>query len=173
MGFVLLLFIAGLVYFIIHAIIVISKRKQFVDNPKLRRKYNKRTAFIVGAELILLIIMIANIGDAEPAHVENKSNPTESMPEEPIHSKWDDWVAKYTSAWDGSCRPVEKAIKNALNDPGSYDHDATGYVPNEDTSLIVVTTRFRANNGFGAKVLAVYQATVDVNGNVIDIKELE
>lgn len=139
------------------------------EEVKRRKKINKPILFIT------LVILLATCGtcimssDDDAGSQSNTTPHTE--PEAPV-TKWDAWVTKYTSAWDGSCSPVEKMIKASLNDPESYDHDATGYVPNEDTSLIVVTTRFRANNGFGAKMLAVYQATVDINGNVIDIKDL-
>lgn len=139
-----------------------------------RKKINK---VVLPIMLVLLIgtcgtCMLANNDDSgEVTETSAVAASAEITQDKPV-SKWDAWVTKHTSPWDGSCRPVEKIIKNALNDPDSYDHDATGYIPNEDTSLIVVTTRFRANNGFGAKMLAVYQATVDVNGNVIDLKDL-
>ena len=60
------------------------------------------------------------------------------------------------SAWDGAFMPTEKALKKTLNDPDSYKHDESSYrlhlnpAKKGEAPYAIVTTRFRAKNGFGA-----------------------
>ena len=60
------------------------------------------------------------------------------------------------SAWDGAFMPTEKALKKTLNDADSYKHDESSYHLNPakkgEAPYAIVTTRFRAKNGFGAYV---------------------
>ena len=55
------------------------------------------------------------------------------------------------SSWDGSHINLTKAIKDAMNDPDSYEHISTKYFDLGDH--IKVVTEFRGTNSFGAKVL--------------------
>ncbi|WP_430735169.1 hypothetical protein [Halodesulfovibrio aestuarii] len=66
--------------------------------------------------------------------------------------------------WDGSFIPLETYLKNNINDASSYEHVETRF---EVRTLgkkpwLVVATKFRANNGYGAKVLAVATAKYDL-----------
>jgi hypothetical protein len=76
-------------------------------------------------------------------------------------------VEKYFSKWDGSHRGVEKYIKDNMNDPDSYEHEKTSYI--EFSDYLVVTTKYRGNNKFGAKVLQENTFKVDYNGNVVQM----
>ncbi|MBV7541974.1 hypothetical protein [Acidovorax sp. sic0104] len=71
------------------------------------------------------------------------------------------------SAWDGSHRNVEAAIKARLKDPKSYEHVETKYVVN--TNSITVFTTYRARNSFNALVPGTVTATVDADGNVLSL----
>jgi len=71
------------------------------------------------------------------------------------------------SAYDGSHRQVEAAIKARLKDPSSYEHVETRYAVNP-TSITVYTT-YRAKNSFNAVVPGTAVATVDASGNVISL----
>ena len=58
-------------------------------------------------------------------------------------------------------------VNDVVNDPKSYKHVETRY-SDMKTHLIVVT-KFRGKNAFGALVLNQISAKVDLNGNVIGI----
>lgn len=59
-------------------------------------------------------------------------------------------ISKQFSPWDGAHRNLEKYIKKSMNDPKSYKHDETTY--SDKGSYILVQTRFRGKNSFGATV---------------------
>lgn len=71
------------------------------------------------------------------------------------------------SAWDGSHRGIEKVVKDAMNDPDSYDHVETRYIDRGD--YLIVITSFRGKNAFGGVVKNTVRAKVDMNGNVLQI----
>ena len=58
---------------------------------------------------------------------------------------------KYINS-DNSYRPLVKYLKKYMNDPKSYKHIETIYSIGNDNSLLI-TTRFRAKNKFGALVV--------------------
>ena len=73
------------------------------------------------------------------------------------------------SAWDGSHRGLERVVKDAMNDPDSYDHVETRYIDKGD--YLIVITSFRGKNAFGGVVKNTVRAKVDMNGNVFQIIE--
>lgn len=76
-------------------------------------------------------------------------------------------ISTQFSSWDGSHTKLTQYIKTNMNDPKSYKHVETRY-SDMKTHLIVVT-KFRGKNAFGALVLNQISAKVDLNGNVIEI----
>ena len=76
-------------------------------------------------------------------------------------------IADQFSAWDGSHKKFNKAIKATLNDPDSYKHIETRYTKTDD-GLVVMTT-FTAKNALGGRVKKTWTAKVDGNGNIIEI----
>jgi len=76
-------------------------------------------------------------------------------------------VEKQFSAWDGSHNGLTKLIKDAMNDPNSYEHVETVFWDKND-HLIVMTT-YRGKNAFGGVVKNFVKAKVDFNGNVLEI----
>ena len=71
------------------------------------------------------------------------------------------------SAWDGSHSGLKRLVKSNMNDPSSFDHVETNY--SDKGSYILVQMRFRGNNSFGAKVLNIVTAKVDLDGNILSI----
>ena len=82
----------------------------------------------------------------------------------------EDWETQNLSAWYGSCRPVEKYIKNNMNDPDSYEHVETQYRFDRATNSFFVVSRFRGKNAFGGKVLNNAKAYVSLDGSVISFE---
>lgn len=69
------------------------------------------------------------------------------------------------SGWDGSHRQFERLIKDAMNDPGSYEHVETKYI--DKGSYIRVFCTFRGKNAFGGIVKNTKVADFDLNGNFL------
>ncbi|MBD1399048.1 zinc ribbon domain-containing protein [Pontibacter sp. JH31] len=73
------------------------------------------------------------------------------------------------SAWNGSHRNLERAIKGAMNDPDSYEHVETKYWDMDNH--IVVLTKYRGKNAFGGKVLGSVKARVSLDGDILEVIE--
>lgn len=73
------------------------------------------------------------------------------------------------SAWDGSHQNLTKMIKQAMNDPDSYEHVETKYWDMNDH--LVIMTKYRGKNAFGGKVLGMVKAKVSMNGDILEIIE--
>jgi hypothetical protein len=73
------------------------------------------------------------------------------------------------SVWDGSHRNLEKLIKKNMNDPSSYKHVETRYWDMGDH--LIVITKFRGKNAFGAVVVNWVKAKVDLYGNIVSVIE--
>ena len=72
--------------------------------------------------------------------------------------------------WNGSHIHLVKAVKKAMHDPSSFEHDQTSYIQNETT--LIVTMSYRGNNAVGAKVLSQVIAEVDAKtGDILSIKQ--
>ncbi|AER31191.1 hypothetical protein [Pantoea ananatis] len=73
------------------------------------------------------------------------------------------------SAWDASYRPLEKLIKDSMNDESSYEHVSTTYsfILN-DNPHAVVKTSFRGKNGYGAVVKNTVTARVNIQTGEVE-----
>jgi hypothetical protein len=71
------------------------------------------------------------------------------------------------STWDGSHTALKNLIKSNMHDPSSFEHVETKYWTMSDH--IVVLTRFRGKNAFGAMVLNYAKAKYDLNGRFIEL----
>ena len=81
-------------------------------------------------------------------------------------AKMDAIISSVFSAWDGSCRNLERSIKNNMNDPDSYEHIETRYSYDPDEGYFDVVTKFRGRNGFGGMVVNAVKAKVLFDGTV-------
>ncbi|WP_198424758.1 SHOCT domain-containing protein [Spirosoma endbachense] len=97
----------------------------------------------------------------------NVSTSTETTAEAPKSRR--EVVEGFFSGWDGSHRQLEKAIKESMNDPDSYEHVETRFKDNGST--IYVLTKFRGKNAFGGKIVNYAEGNIDGNdGHLIDWK---
>lgn len=78
-------------------------------------------------------------------------------------------ILRQFSTWDGSHSALKRLVKDNMNDPGSFNHVETTY--SDKGSYILVQMKYRGKNGFGAKVLEMVTAKVDIEGNIISIKK--
>lgn len=78
------------------------------------------------------------------------------------------------SPWDGAYRPLEKLIKDNMNDPSSYDHTKTMYrfvFYGAKRPHMLVTTEYRGKNAYGAIVKGYNSVKVDAKTKeLFDIK---
>lgn len=77
-------------------------------------------------------------------------------------------ILRQFSLWDGSNRHLERYIKNNMNDPDCYEHIATNYI--DKNEYILVNTKIRGCNTFGAKIVQTISANIDLQGNIISIQ---
>jgi hypothetical protein len=102
-----------------------------------------------GAIVALVVVIISNLTAAHRTREEIKN----------------DLIERQFSTWDGSHKNLAHYIKQKMNDPDSYEHIETKYSVYD--TFIVVTTKFRGKNLFGAKVINEIQAQVDFRGIVV------
>lgn len=132
--------------------------------------------FIAFGAIILIGIVGVAFDNTLPAKA-NKETPAiiaNSPPAKPPENNYVDsmlnliktWKETNISAWDGSCKPVEDYLKRQMNDPDSYEHIETSYSINTLQDAMDVTTKFRAKNAYGAKVISQATATVNLDGSV-------
>jgi hypothetical protein len=76
-------------------------------------------------------------------------------------------VEKQFSSLDGNHYNFTAIIKNAMNDPRSFQHVRTTYVDQGES--ILVTTQFRGTNSFGGVVVNTMTARFSVDGDLIEI----
>ncbi|MCG9785368.1 hypothetical protein L1D52_23965 [Vibrio brasiliensis] len=83
-----------------------------------------------------------------------------------------DAFEKGFSPWDGSYRALEKSVKNAMNNPDSYEHIKTTYrfvLHGVDEPKAIVSTEFRGKNAFGGVVKDSAMAAVRIkDGTIIE-----
>lgn len=75
------------------------------------------------------------------------------------------------SGWDGSYRPLERLIKDNMNDDSSYKHVSTTYrLSLGKKPYAIVNTTFRGKNAYGGVIKQAISARVDVKtGDIIEI----
>lgn len=112
--------------------------------------------------------------------IEKQAITTPSVPKDTIQILPDN-IAPYAtkeqidnqfSSWDGSHYYTVKAVKKAMHDPKSFEHNQTSYVQNGN--VLVVRMSYRGNNSLGAKVLSSVIAQVDAqSGDILSLNTLE
>lgn len=76
------------------------------------------------------------------------------------------------SKFSGAYRPLEKLIKNNMDDDSSYKHDETDYrfVFDAKPPYAVVSTIFKGKNSYGAMVKENIKVKVDLStGNILEV----
>ncbi|WP_028294271.1 hypothetical protein [Oceanobacter kriegii] len=76
-------------------------------------------------------------------------------------------VKSQFSSWDGSHKNLVTMLKAALNNPDGFEHVKTTY--SDQGSNLIIIMDYRATNGFGAPTLHKLAASVDMDGNVLQI----
>lgn len=172
-----LLFLLGIIFFtqsVVGAIMLIiagmlilpSTADSLLDRFNLSSKASKAIR-LVGAFTLFVLAMAripstptnAKVAKAEVKKDDGKAATVQADAEETEpRSKA---VEKFFSAWDGSHPGLERAVKESMNDPDSYDHVETRF--RDDKETIYVIMKFRGKNAFGGTVQNVASGTIDGN----------
>ncbi len=116
----------------------------------------------LGSLMFMIIIIAIGVMTGLPVDTdETKTIMTEQQRNKNIEAQF--------SPWDGSHKNLTQIIKDAMNDPGSYEHIETGYW--DQKTHLVILTKYRGKNAFGGVVPAWVKAKVDIDGNVTEIIE--
>ncbi|MBY6963887.1 hypothetical protein HYH87_18280, partial [Clostridium botulinum] len=83
-------------------------------------------------------------------------------------AKFDEWVKRQFSGWDGSHRGLVKLVKENMNDAKSFEHMETKYSV-DGRNGIKIYMKFRGANAFGAKVINTVEAYANYKDNTITI----
>lgn len=76
--------------------------------------------------------------------------------------------ASQFSSWDGSHPAVVRQVKDAMDDPSSFEHVETKYW--DQGAEMQVRMKFRGKNAYGAVVTQTAAATVDQAGNIANLE---
>lgn len=85
-------------------------------------------------------------------------------------TNFDTFYAQF-SGWDGAYRPLEKIIKESMNDEDSYKHVRTSYrILMDGAPHAIISTTFSGTNVYAARVKQTISADVDIKtGQIITI----
>lgn len=78
-------------------------------------------------------------------------------------------ISKCFSSWDGSHRKLTDAVKDAMNDPKSFEHVETLYRDRGDSLFLTMT--FRGKNKFGGTIKNMVQAEANMDCSLIKLSE--
>ena len=79
----------------------------------------------------------------------------------------------FVSSWDGSCRPVVKAVKETMHDPNSFEHvKSEVFSVTGEKGMFIVEMTFRGKNAFNATVTNKVSAKLTKDGNILKISTL-
>lgn len=164
-----IVFITALILFII-GLNNPNKSLWWLKSEKTASKSKKYYGILMAISLFL----VGSFSDS------NNQSVTTALPTPPIDTTpifvesavSDEDVKKQFSAWDGSHYQLTKAVKNAMNDPSSFEHVQTTYSRKDEVVFIRMT--YRGKNGFGALMLATVLGQVDANsGEVLSVQNLK
>lgn len=128
-------------------------------------KQKVENAGCLGAILIVVVFIAAALGSCG----KHEDKPVVVEPKSEFEQTWGD----YFSAWDGSCIPLVKAVKQDMNDPKSFEFvKVESMIENENGNLIVAMS-FRGKNAYGGIVLQGVWCELTPDGKIIAMEYKE
>ena len=121
------------------------------------KKWNKKQW--LGIAVLVLFAMVLNKEDKEPEKV------AETVA-----------VQQYAivNQWDGSVTEVKNYLRNNLNDWDSYESmEWSKVAPADGGGSFLVRHKYRAANGFGAKIIQHQVFQVSANGTILSVTDYE
>ncbi|MBP0903561.1 hypothetical protein ACFSKN_01545 [Mariniflexile gromovii] len=125
-----------------------------MTNGPTPKGFNKGCAITIILSVIVIGILVKTCSN----------EPKSTLTKKEIHQQN---IEKLFSGWDGSHIKLTEQIKEALNDPNSYEHIETRY--KDMDSFLTVYSTFTAKNGFGGTLKKEVIVTSDTLGNIIEV----
>lgn len=147
-----------------------------VEKKKIEQHTSTKAGLIVLSVIIIIVLFAKAFSSCSDSNSEIKSYREKQdsidleekfFPKQTEASSRKEKIALQFSSFDGSHTNLEQFIKDKMNDPDSYEHIQT--IDIDKGTYLIVTTRFRGKNAFGAKIINVVKAKVDLDGNVLKI----
>jgi hypothetical protein len=122
---------------------------------------------IVGIFLFIVMLssLVNTIGKVNSGSKDSKRNATTSSSSKELTR--DEKIKKLFHWYDASHTNSINIIKSALHNPNSFEFIETTYQDHQ--TYLIVTTKYRAENGFGAIRTAWLKTKIDLNGKVLEI----
>ena len=148
----------------------VNEQETVPEAPTAGKPTKEKDINIVGTVIVafLFFIVIGWIVSNWEENVQEAANDylqpnSQSAPEpvDPRHQK----IKSQFSAWDGTHIKLNRQLKAALRDPDSYQHIKTAYRDRGES--ILVTTDYRAKNGFGGYDVGRVFAEYSIEGDLL------
>ena len=121
---------------------------------------------IVGIFLLNMLSLLVNtIGKVNSGSKDSKRNATTSSSSKELTRE--EKIKNLFHWYDASHTNSINIIKSALHNPNSFEFVETTY--SDHQTYLIVTTKYRAENGFGAIRTAWLKTKIDLNGKVLEI----
>ncbi|MDR0228197.1 MAG: hypothetical protein LBI72_03945 [Flavobacteriaceae bacterium] len=121
-------------------------------------KVRKITPHLLSTIVVAFFIFIA-FGSGDNKKNEDGTPKTEKQIE----------IEKHFSAWDGSHIELTQQIKQAMNDPDSYEHIETKFWDVNDH--LVIRTVYSGKNAFGGRVKNAIKVKATYDGKILEVIE--
>jgi hypothetical protein len=141
------------------ALLADTLRYKFISNKTLNKNFLKLMKKYQEEREELVDELTRKRLEKEFKESQNKKKKEEKL--------WEKKVRSQFSNWDGSHYKLTAFIKKNMHDDDSYEHIETTFDA-YDTYLII-KTRFRGKNAFGAYVVQEVKAKVNLEGDVLEI----
>lgn len=102
----------------------------------------------------IVIFQTSNESTKTPVRIESQAE------------KYQKWIDKQFSEWDGSCSQLKEITKKSLNDEDSFKHISTKYWEFKDMKSIKIIMEFSCKNSFGGVVKNYSTCVIMRNGDI-------
>ena len=135
---------------------------------KLLKEGELEKSFIEHKELNEIFVKkLKNNLENRERYISEREEKIEQERKEAEAQRREEKIEDQFSSWNGSHRQLTKVIKESMHNPDSYEHVETSYKDMGD--YLIVRTKFRGTNGFGAVVTNNVEARVSLDGQVLEI----
>lgn len=133
------------------------------------RRENRKTTAITFSENL----HAKDKKEEEKRLAEARRQKTAALQKEIENRAYTAFYRRFVSDWDGSCRPVVKAVKATMHDPASFKHiksNVCSVTGEKDMYLVEMT--FQGKNAFNATVTNRVSAKLTKDGYVVSLSSI-
>lgn len=136
------------------------------NSPVKKSKWTKTHKIIFGvlAGLFILSLIIPKKSESSSGNEVLTEMQKDSVARKKV-------IDRLFSVWDGSNYKLVAYVKKNMQDPKSFEHVSTKYWVFDKTNTIVIKMQYRGKNSFNAVVMERVKATVNIEGELLEVKE--